>query len=82
MPRNTICPKELDDRLPAGQLWLVGDVAHYLRISKDEVYRMVERLEIPHTRLFKRKGIRFRPDEIEEWSRSEKSPPQSEDACG
>ncbi len=82
MPRNTRCSNEIDDCLPQGQLWLVDDVAHYLRISKDEVYRLVERLEIPHTRIFKRKGIRFHPDEIEEWARCEKRPPQSEDASG
>ncbi len=82
MPRNTSCPNEIDDRLPKGQLWLVDDVAHYLRISKDEVYRLVERLEIPHTRIFKRKGIRFHPNEIEEWTRSKKRPAQSGDASG
>ena len=82
MPRNTRCPNELDNHLHKGQLWLVDDVALYLRISKDEVYRLVERLEIPHTRIFKRKGIRFHPDEIEEWTRSEKRTPRPEDASG
>ncbi len=82
MPRNRRCPNEIDNHLHKGQLWLVDDVAHYLRISKDEVYRLVERLEIPHTRIFNRKGIRFHPDEIEEWTRSEKRPAQPEDASG
>ncbi len=82
MLRNTRCTNEIAGRLLKGQLWLVDDVAHYLRISKDEVYRLVERLEIPHTRIFKRKGIRFHPDEIEQWARCEKRPPQSEDASG
>jgi excisionase family DNA binding protein len=50
---------------------MVEDVADYLRCSKDAVYRMVERQEIPHTRIFKRKGLRFRPEEIEEWLRSQ-----------
>ena len=80
--RNTSCSNEIDDRLHKGRLWLVDDVAQYLRISKDEVYRLVERLEIPHTRIFKRKGIRFHPGEIEEWARSIKRPPQSEDVSG
>ena len=82
MPRNTKCPNEIDNHLHKGQLWLVDDVAHYLRISKDEVYRLVERLEIPHTRIFKRKGIRFHPDEIEDWTKSDMSPAQPEDASG
>ena len=54
------------------QLWMVDEVARYLRCSSDAVYRMVERQEIPHTRIFKRKGLRFRPEEIEEWLGSQK----------
>ena len=72
MPRNTKQDQDIDDRPPRGQLWLVDDVAQYLRISTNEVYRLVERSEIPHSRIFKRKGIRFHPGEIEEWLRSDR----------
>ena len=82
MPYNANDGKYIAEHTRRSQLWLVADVAQYLRISRDEVYRLVERLEIPHTRIFKRKGIRFHPDEIEEWTRSETRPPQSEDARG
>ncbi len=82
MPYNASDGKYIGERTPRRQLWLAADVAQYLRISKDEVYRLVERFEIPHTRIFKRKGIRFHPDEIEQWARCEKRPPQSEDASG
>ena len=70
MPRNE---SEADNRRrhsPQHQLWLVDDVAQYLRISTDAVYRMVERSEIPHTRIFKRRGLRFHPEQIEAWVRS------------
>ena len=52
------------------QLWLVDDVAQYLRISKDEVYRLVARRAIPHIRVFRRKGIRFHPGDVEKWART------------
>ena len=82
MPYNANDGKYIGEPTARRQLWLADDVAQYLRISKDEVYRLVERLEFPHTRIFKRKGIRFHPDEIEKWARCEKRPPQSEDASG
>ena len=71
MPRNTHCGNRIDQHTPDTRLWMVEDVADYLRCSKDAVYRMVERQEIPHTRIFRRKGLRFRPAEIEEWLRSQ-----------
>jgi excisionase family DNA binding protein len=49
---------------------MVDEVAEYLRISKDAVYRLVARREIPYTRIFRRKGLRFHPDEVEKWARS------------
>jgi excisionase family DNA binding protein len=58
------CP---DSKQP---LWLVDDVAEYLKISRDAVYRLVARREIPHRRLFRRKGLRFHPDDVESWARS------------
>ncbi len=69
MPRNE---SEADSprHSPQTQLWLVADVAEYLRCSEDAVYRMVERSEIPHRRIFKRKGLRFHPEEIERWART------------
>ncbi len=82
MPYNANDGKYIDEHTARRQLWLAAEVAQYLRISKDEVYRLVERLEIPHARIFKRKGIRFHPDEIEKWARCEKRSPQSEDASG
>ncbi len=82
MPYNANDGKYIGEHTPRRQLWLAADVAQCLRISKDEVYRLVERLEIPHTRIFKRKGIRFHPDEIEDWTKSELRPPQPEDARG
>ncbi len=71
MPRNTHYGNRIDRHAPDTRLWMVEDVADYLRCSKDAVYRLVERQEIPHTRIFKRKGLRFRPEEIEEWLRSQ-----------
>jgi hypothetical protein len=57
MPRNSNEPDNASGHAPQTQLWLVDDVAQYLRVSTDAVYRMVERSEIPHTRVFKRKGL-------------------------
>ncbi len=56
---------------PQAQLWLVEDVVQYLRISAAAVYKLAERSEIPHIRIFQRKGLRFHPDEIEQWARFE-----------
>jgi excisionase family DNA binding protein len=82
MPRND---NQLDNNgrhSPGKQLWLVDDVAQYLRISTDAVYRMVERSEIPHTRIFKRRGLRFHPDEIEKWARLDRNVETLKDANG
>jgi excisionase family DNA binding protein len=70
MPRNTIDSSSTGKQASKRELWLVDDVADYLQISKDAVYRMVARREIPHTRIFRRKGLRFHPDEVEKWARS------------
>ena len=70
MPRNDNQPDDTSRHAPKIQLWLVADVADYLRCSTDAVYRMVERSEIPHRRIFKRKGLRFHPQEIERWARA------------
>ena len=74
MPRNATDGNRIDQHTPNTGLWMVEDVANYLRCSKDAVYRMVERREIPHTRIFRRKGLRFRPAEIEECLRSQHCP--------
>ena len=70
MPHNANDGSNIGEQALNRQLWLVDDVAEYLRISKDAVYRLVARREIPHTRIFKRKGLRFHPDEVENWARS------------
>ena len=70
MPHKVNNGSDIGSQSPKRQLWLVENVAQYLRISKDEVYRLVARREIPHTRVFRRKGIRFHPDEVEKWARS------------
>ncbi len=79
MPRSDKQPDDTRGHAPRAPLWLVDDVAQYLRCSTDAVYRMVERSEIPHTRIFKRKGLRFHPEEIEEWARFEKKVGCAED---
>jgi len=73
MPRSNSETDNNSGHSPQTQLWMVDDVAQYLRISTDAVYRMVERSEIPHTRIFKRRGLRFHPDEIEKWVRLDRS---------
>jgi excisionase family DNA binding protein len=70
MPYKANNGGEIDDQAPGQQLWLVDDVAQYLRISKDEVYRLVARRAIPHIRVFRRKGIRFHPDAVEDWAKT------------
>ena len=70
MPYNANDGKGIGKQASKPQLWLVDDVAQYLRISKDEVYRLVARREIPHIRVFRRKGIRFHPIDVERWARS------------
>ena len=70
MPHNTSESSSTGKQAPKRELWMVDEVAEYLRISKDAVYRLVARREIPHTRIFRRKGLRFHPDEVEKWARS------------
>ncbi len=70
MRNNSNKPDNTSRHSPQTQLWLVADVAECLRCSPDAVYRMVERSEIPHRRIFKRKGSRFHPEEIERWARA------------
>ena len=70
MPSNANNGSNIGNRSPRQHLWMVDDVAQYLCISKDEVYRLVARQEIPHIRVFRRKGIRFHPDDVEKWARS------------
>jgi excisionase family DNA binding protein len=67
MPHNANNGSRIGPKQP---LWLVDDVAEYLQISRDAVYRLVAQRAIPHTRIFRRKGLRFHPDEVERWSRS------------
>jgi excisionase family DNA binding protein len=82
MPRKDSQIDKIGRHAPRRELWLVDDVARYLRCSTDAVYRMVERAEIPHTRIFKRKGLRFRPEEIEKWVRLNRSVETLKDVDG
>ena len=70
MPHKANNGSSISDQTMKRELWQVDDVARYLQISKDAVYRLVARREIPHTRIFRRKGLRFHPDEVEKWARS------------
>ena len=70
MPHNANDGSKIGNQAPNRSLWLVDDVAEYLQISKDAVYRLVARRAIPHTRIFRRKGLRFHPDAVEKWARS------------
>ncbi len=54
-------------------LWDVHDLAKYLKIHEKEVYKLVERKEIPYIRLGKLRGIRFMPAQIDIWLEVEKS---------
>jgi len=51
------------------ELLTVKQVAAILRISKQEVYRLVARRRIPYVR-FSIRGIRFRVEDFEDWLRS------------
>ena len=50
-------------------LWKATDVAAYLSISKEKVYKMAQKRQIPFIRLGDEKGasIRFKKSEIEKW---------------
>ncbi|UCG51022.1 MAG: helix-turn-helix domain-containing protein [Candidatus Latescibacterota bacterium] len=74
MPRNPNDDNKITESKSRTGLWTVDEVARFLRCSKDAIYRMVERQEIPHIRVFKRKGLRFRPEEIEGWLASQRGP--------
>jgi excisionase family DNA binding protein len=53
----------------AGQLWNVRDVAHYLRLPVNSVYKMTgpkASCRIPHIRL-RRRLLRFRKSDIDRW---------------
>ncbi len=47
----------------------VKEVARILRLSRQEVYRMVAKKQIPFTRI-KPRGIRFLREDFERWFRS------------
>ena len=51
------------------ELLTVKQVAEILRVSKQEVYRLVARRRIPYIR-FSIREIRFRVEDFEEWLRS------------
>ena len=70
MPRNANDGSKICTQAPNKQLWMVDDVADYLKISKDAVYRLVAQRAIPYKRIFRRKGLRFHPDQVEKWARS------------
>ena len=51
-----------------GSLWLVADVAAYLKVSRHAIYRMTARnaaLRVPHVRLGRQ--LRFRQADIDRW---------------
>ncbi len=78
MPCKTNTGNNIAGRPPEHQLWMLDDVAKHLRCSRDAIYRLVARQEIPHIRLFKRRGLRFRKREIEEWLSSQCRPDTKE----
>ncbi|MBW2044312.1 MAG: helix-turn-helix domain-containing protein [Deltaproteobacteria bacterium] len=49
------------------ELWMVEDVARWLRIAPKTVYNKVERGEIPYRKIGG--ALRFIPEEIENWFR-------------
>jgi len=51
---------------PDEDLWDVGRVAQFLGFSRDTVYRLVEKGEIPFRRICAR--LRFLPAEVRMWA--------------
>lgn len=49
----------------AYSLWTVEDVAQYLRVAVQSVYRWVSQEKIPHLKVGG--SLRFDPKEIQEW---------------
>lgn len=58
------------------ELLTVKKVAEILGFSRQEIYKMVAKKKIPHTRISKR-GIRFRIEDFEEWLQSKTIPSDS-----
>jgi len=51
---------------PDEDLWDVGRVAKFLGFSRDTVYRLVEKGQIPNRRICAR--LRFLPTEVRAWA--------------
>jgi excisionase family DNA binding protein len=63
----------------AAPLWDAGDVAHFLKIPKREVYRLVHEGSLPSVRVGRRR-LRFRQEDVVRVIRSsaadDRAPPQ------
>ena len=53
------------ERNRAEALWNVAEVGSFLNASRDAVYKLVERKQIPHIRLGRR--LLFDPAKIRKW---------------
>lgn len=53
-------------------LWTVNEVAIYLKLAKQSVYRMVCEARIPHIHIGR--TVRFRKDDIDEWLSKSRKP--------
>lgn len=49
----------------AESLWTVADLAQFLKISPNAVYKLVERRQVPHIRLNRK--VLFDPQTIRNW---------------
>ena len=65
--KMTLVKGRAEEPLPPDEdLWDVGRVAKFLGFSRDTVYRLVEKGEIPFRRICAR--LRFLPTEVRAWA--------------
>ena len=62
--------REMDAQLP--RLFTVNEVARYLRLSKSQVYTLIQRNEIPHFRVSERRIVVAESD-LKAWIQKQKA---------
>jgi excisionase family DNA binding protein len=62
--------REMDAKLP--RLFTVNEVARYLRLSKSQVYTLIQRNEIPHFRVSERRIVVSESD-LKTWIQKQKA---------
>ena len=66
--KRTLVRKKMtvEKPLPTDRLWNIAEVAYYLRIEVDEIYKRIERKTLPGARKLGR-TLRFDPAKIKKW---------------